>query len=280
MDSAQEHFKQEPSARINFPAERLSASDLLKELHAALLELTRTKKQLAERDQLIADLQAKLAAHKAESDGIIAALTNANREAQRRAIESEHRAITDGLTGLYNRRYIDEHIKNRASQLARSGNGKRLAILMLDIDHFKRVNDTYGHDGGDEALRQVSALIKQTCRTSDISARWGGEEFLVVIETSSEEEPAILAEKIRKGLEMRVITHQGSPFHLTMSVGVAFGTLQELQHPEEIIQRADTALYEAKNGGRNKVVVSPRATEKAQRPADKRQKQETPSSIL
>jgi len=165
--------------------------------------------------------------------------------------ESVSMAVTDGLTRLYNRHYLDTHLKNLVRQSGEQG--RNLSVVIMDMDHFKQVNDTYGHDVGDEVLKALSGIITNTIRAADLAARYGGEEFVVLMPETDAMRAYEAAERLRKNVEMTpfVITHPESPIRKTVSIGYA--TMHAGDTPESLLKRADVALYEAKNGGRNKV---------------------------
>ena len=169
--------------------------------------------------------------------------------------ESVSMAVTDGLTRLYNRHYLDTHLKNLVRQAA--DQGRALSVLMMDMDHFKSVNDTYGHGVGDEVLVGLANIIVQTIRSADLAARYGGEEFVVLMPETDAVRCFEAAERLRKAVAGNafVVTHEQSPLHKTISIGCA--TMQPNDTPESLLRRADAALYEAKNGGRNKVMPIP-----------------------
>ncbi|API52199.1 PleD family two-component system response regulator [Rhizobium leguminosarum] len=164
-------------------------------------------------------------------------------------------AVTDPLTGLYNRRYLDNHLNvlfNRS--MAR---GRPLSVLITDIDRFKHVNDTYGHDGGDEVLREFSNRVRSTIRGADLACRYGGEEFVVVMPDTSPEIAAAVAERLRAAIESApfMLKHSGEALDVTASFGIASRVASVLT-PDQLMKQADLALYEAKNTGRNRVVAA------------------------
>jgi two-component system cell cycle response regulator len=166
--------------------------------------------------------------------------------------ESVSMAVTDGLTRLYNRHYLDTHLKNLVRQAAEQG--RALSVVIMDMDHFKSVNDTYGHSSGDEVLKTLAEVIVKTIRSADLAARYGGEEFVVLMPETDAVRCYEAAERLRKGVENAsfVIPHPESPIKKTISIGCA--TMQADDTPETLLKRADVALYEAKNSGRNKVL--------------------------
>jgi len=158
--------------------------------------------------------------------------------------------IIDPLTRTYNRRAYDEKIKQEIMGFQRYSRPTALAII--DIDHFKNVNDTYGHRTGDGVLRILSGVMKKEIREIDVLARYGGEEFALILPHTSYEQALDVAERIRRKVEDSRFTYKGKPFSVTISIGV--GTLQAEDTLETYVERVDQALYRAKNSGRNRVV--------------------------
>ena len=171
---------------------------------------------------------------------------------RRRLDESMELAITDQLTGLYNRR----HMLNQLGQFlnrANRGDGP-LSIFIADIDHFKSVNDTYGHDVGDEVLKQFAERMRENVRPADIPCRQGGEEFVVIMPNTAGDVASSVAERVRRhvcGEPFRIDSGKGR-LDVTVSLGVAT-TLSAGESEDDVIKRADEALYEAKHAGRNQV---------------------------
>jgi two-component system cell cycle response regulator len=163
-------------------------------------------------------------------------------------------AITDPLTGLYNRRYLEAHLN---SVVARAiATAKPACLLLFDIDHFKDINDTYGHDAGDDVLRDFAERLRRGVRGIDLVARYGGEEFVLIMPETDASFAATVAERLRSDVEkVAFTTKSGFSFPVTVSIGLA-----EWQGPadgaETLIRRADKALYAAKRAGRNRVVAS------------------------
>jgi len=161
-------------------------------------------------------------------------------------------SLTDGLTGLYNARYFYERLEVEMSRAKRYKHD--LTLFMLDIDFFKRYNDTYGHLSGDEALKHVARILKENSRATDTVARYGGEEFCVILPETSPEQSTILAERIRHAVET-------APLAITISIGVAaLAGNEDVRVAEDLVRLADKALYRAKDEGRNKVCVWDGAT--------------------
>jgi two-component system cell cycle response regulator len=163
---------------------------------------------------------------------------------------AQEAALTDVLTGLYNRRHAMERL---AQEWAESERGHRpLCLLALDIDHFKPVNDNYGHDTGDAALRQFADILRAFSRTPDVPCRFGGEEFLLIAPDTPLEGALHLAERIRAAIQNKVLVAEGISLHLTVSIGVAEKSAK-YANLDQLIKAADEALYQAKQKGRNRV---------------------------
>ena len=160
-------------------------------------------------------------------------------------------ARRDQLTGLYNRKFLDEFVEKSIPQAKRAGT--TYGVLMLDIDHFKSINDTYGHDIGDEAIRTISKVIKENIRESDVAIRFGGEEFLVLLYNCDEKYIAEVAMKIGKNFSKQKIKAKDAAFTKTLSVGASIYPIDS-DDIYTCIKFADIALYSAKNSGRNKAV--------------------------
>lgn len=158
----------------------------------------------------------------------------------------------DSLTNLYNRRTVNEHLERL---LEMSTESDRISILLLDLDFFKQINDTYGHMVGDDVLREVGHLLKSTMRKNDLAGRFGGEEFIVVLYRSAHEIGMSVAERIRAHIaEIRVTTPAGKQVQVTASVGVSTFSPFGMTGVDQILSQADQALYTAKDAGRNLVV--------------------------
>ncbi|MBC8014271.1 MAG: diguanylate cyclase [Sporomusaceae bacterium] len=161
-------------------------------------------------------------------------------------------AKTDMLTGLYNRRHMVDEIKKEVAKCLR--HTKSFSLIMADIDFFKRVNDTYGHNCGDYVLKLVAETLQFSIRKVDTVARWGGEEFLILLPETGEEGAELLAERIRKNVAEQAIHYNNALFNITITLGVAiFNSNEEV---DEVIKRADKALYNGKEKGRNCVSIS------------------------
>jgi len=162
-------------------------------------------------------------------------------------------AWTDPLTGLFNRRGFESRIEALSSR--QGGSPEPQTWVMIDIDHFKAVNDTFGHEGGDEVLKAVAISLQSTLREDDILARFGGEEFVLLMPGASETVGARVAERLRLKLQALMIEIGGREIRVTASFGVAQQIPGEAQ--AATLERADTALYRAKHGGRNRVIIAP-----------------------
>lgn len=162
-------------------------------------------------------------------------------------------AIKDGLTGVFNRRYFDIHAEKMLSNALASD--KPMGLMLLDIDHFKNVNDTYGHQAGDEVLKQIPIRVQRSIRPTDLFARYGGEEFVIIMPDTSVQNAANVAERIRKAISAEDFTIPVAPgkINKTISIGVTFSEAGDTV--QSILERADKALYHVKNTGRNKVAV-------------------------
>jgi len=161
------------------------------------------------------------------------------------------RTVRDNLTGLYNRAYFLDQVGPLAETNAMRGLG--LAILMLDIDHFKRVNDTFGHEAGDQVLREVAAVLREATRPEDLVARYGGEEFILALPVVAPDQATERAERVRVTLAERRIAADGVFLHVTASLGLAFAPANRLGPVTALISAADRCLYQAKSMGRNRI---------------------------
>lgn len=162
------------------------------------------------------------------------------------------KAITDGLTGLHNRASYDDHIEKQIAIADRFGHS--LSLLVIDLDKFKDVNDTYGHQVGDEVLKQSAEMLEEMSRNSDMICRFGGEEFVLILPDTSRANGAIAAEYIRKKFEAHEYTApSGEKFNVTTSIGVS--SFIKGDTPKTLFEKADTGVYAAKDAGRNNVQV-------------------------
>jgi len=171
--------------------------------------------------------------------------------------ESKHDLLDkvhiDALTGIYNRRFVEENLERIIKVLSR--NDDVLSILMMDIDYFKKYNDTYGHGEGDKCLIKVAEAIKNSLsRADDFTARYGGEEFIVILPATDEIGARYVAGKILENIRMCNITHEKNKAAdcVTISIGVTSGKVKGNENGSDFIKRADTALYQSKQDGRNR----------------------------
>ncbi|MGE4518474.1 MAG: GGDEF domain-containing protein [Desulfobacteraceae bacterium] len=162
----------------------------------------------------------------------------------------EDAASIDALTGCYNRRELDRKLEEQFSFSRRYG--KDFSLIMFDIDHFKNLNDTYGHDAGDEVLKEISSRIKKIIRTEDNIFRYGGEEFVVILPETDESSAAMLANRLRVEIAENPFIINDNHVFVTSSFGVS--SLNDSKTPKELIKNTDNLLYRAKNSGRNRVV--------------------------
>lgn len=169
-------------------------------------------------------------------------------KAQQKALEEV--AFHDSLTGLYNRRRWLAVLEDELKRMSRYGHES--SIILLDVDHFKAINDQYGHPAGDKVLEEIAEILKSQLRATDKAARWGGEEFILLLTQTSVQNAGIAAEKIRALIEKRVVESQNHRFTVTASFGVAALRSRELSF-EETYNKVDQALYLAKQKGRNRV---------------------------
>ena len=161
-------------------------------------------------------------------------------------------AVTDGLTGISNRPSVEKSLQIEFERSKRYNSP--LSLIILDVDHFKDVNDTYGHQKGDEILIAFASLLKKACRANDIAARYGGEEFVMVLPQSNAQGAFKIAERVREEMMKTSFTGNESNFAVTVSCGVAEFN-KDYESINKLIAAVDQALYEAKNGGRNKTIL-------------------------
>ncbi len=166
--------------------------------------------------------------------------------------EIERLAITDGLTGLFNHKQFQERLAQEFDRLGRFS--EPVSLLLIDIDFFKKINDTYGHPAGDLVLKRVAGMIQKTVRNIDIPARYGGEEFAVVLVGTDEKGAMNMAERLRKTIMDKKFTSDQNTFNVTISIGISTNARGSMKK-EELVDRADKALYKAKGNGRNQSVL-------------------------
>lgn len=164
-------------------------------------------------------------------------------------------AITDALTGLHNRRYMESHLTTLAEQA--STRGRPLALMMLDIDHFKSINDSYGHDAGDDVLREFAVRIRKSIRGIDLACRYGGEEFVIVMPETDPQVAAMVAERLRRSIAGETFAVNKGTKRIGVTISVGLSILERKGEPvADLLRRADRALYRAKHNGRNRVVAA------------------------
>ncbi|MEL0169289.1 MAG: diguanylate cyclase [Pseudomonadaceae bacterium] len=161
-------------------------------------------------------------------------------------------ALRDGLTGLLNRRYWESCLEREFARHQRYDSP--VSLVIFDIDHFKRVNDTYGHQTGDEVIRATARATTELARETDFAGRYGGEEFVVLLPGTTLDGAAQFAERLRHAVEQQIVDFQGSPLTYTISLGVAAIT-DDMPDYQALLEQADKALYASKEGGRNRVTL-------------------------
>ncbi|MBA4031890.1 MAG: hypothetical protein C0478_13510 [Planctomyces sp.] len=201
--------------------------------------------QLALREH-VASTQASIRQHVAEQE---------KRELESRNRELQQQAMHDPLTGAHNRKFFDEVLMREVHRCVRAA--QPLAVVFIDVDHFKSINDTYGHQFGDQVLKRISQIFTETIRVADTLARFGGEEFVVLVSQPSEKGVERLAERIRENVAKENFRFGSTPVKVTVSVGsaIAIPRRGETGIGERLIAVADECLYEAKRGGRNRTVI-------------------------
>jgi len=163
-------------------------------------------------------------------------------------------AVTDGLTGLHNRRYMESHLVTLAEQA--SMRGKPLALMMLDIDYFKSINDGYGHDAGDDVLREFAVRVRKSIRGIDLACRYGGEEFVIVMPETDLKVAGIVAERLRRSIAGEPFAVHNGAKRIEVTISIGLSMLERKGEPvANVLKRADLALYRAKHDGRNRVVA-------------------------
>jgi len=164
-------------------------------------------------------------------------------------------AVTDSLTMLFNRRYFQDNLTKEFKRLARHRALPVLALAMIDIDHFKQLNDKYGHQAGDVVLRNLGKVLRSTVRMTDVIARYGGEEFVVIMPETDSDGIKVVAERIRREVEAMEVMYDGRKLKTTVSIGLACYPNPLIGNEDELVKAADSALYKAKEAGRNRVVL-------------------------
>jgi len=172
------------------------------------------------------------------------------------AVQEElyQKAVRDPLTGAYNKRYLVERLQQDHAQARRSG--RPLAVLVIDLDHFKRVNDTHGHAAGDAVLRATALALREELRAEDLVARFGGEEFVALLRDGPPAQAHRVAERLRERVKGLRVPHEGRLLQITASIGVATSDERGLDVPADLFARADRRLYAAKAAGRDRIAVA------------------------
>ncbi|HEU5182647.1 MAG TPA: diguanylate cyclase [Candidatus Polarisedimenticolia bacterium] len=200
-------------------------------------------------DELDATLQAAL-----EKRRLYTALEEANQRLQAANTQLMKLSVTDDRTRLYNDRYLRQRLSEEFKRSMRYGTA--LSVILLDLDHFKSVNDRYGHEFGDAVLLQFGGILVDNAREIDIVGRYGGEEFLMVLPNTDGIKAAIVGERVRKATEEHLFQVQDQILRITASAGISsIPTNREVREEEQFLRAADEALYRAKEAGRNKVIV-------------------------
>lgn len=182
-------------------------------------------------------------------------LQRLNEQLQEKMSVEQHLARTDALTRIPNRRFIDEMVESEWARSLRQG--LTLSVLVADLDYLKTINDSWGHPAGDEAIRYVAEIARESCRLMDMVGRYGGDEFVFVLPSTRLEDAALLAERFRERVAETPIPIPGSePTHLTISLGVAQWDNENMEGPTSLIRQADSAMYAAKAAGRNRTMLA------------------------
>lgn len=236
LDKCQPHFYtgHHAQAALAFAAQAAIAIE-----NASLFE--RSQRELLDRRRAEDELRganARLSGQLAEIEALQARL--------------REQAVRDALTGLFNRRYLTETLQRELARCAREA--RPLSVVMLDVDHFKALNDASGHEAGDRVLQALSGLLAEQVRQEDVACRFGGEEFVIVLPGASAADAAARAEAWREAVLRLQVPHQDATLSVTVSMGVAERGAGA--HADDLLRRADQALYEAKRGGRNRVVAA------------------------
>jgi diguanylate cyclase (GGDEF)-like protein len=166
--------------------------------------------------------------------------------------------LTDALTGVANRRYCERRLQGEIERWRRRG--EPLTCMLVDVDHFKSINDRHGHQTGDAVLKEIAGLLAQELRAADVLARYGGEEFILLLPNATLPQALAIAERVRERVARHSFALRAAPLRVTVSIGVAAlgGAPAESDGAvgEQLVQAADAALYRAKEGGRNRVVAA------------------------
>src|SRR4051794_1370490 len=226
----------------------VAINDISAQLHSNVRGLAKLIDSLVEETGKVAGRSERLGLDLQRSADKIGALERTLQDARREA-------TTDGLTGIANRRYFDMSLQTMSGDAMNSG--EDLSLLLVDIDHFKKVNDTWGHAAGDEMLQLVAATLTQTVKGQDCAARYGGEEFAVILPGTSLAAAVKVGDNIRTAIGRRLFVPRGAEHDVcSVTVSVGVGCYDPGEPLTKWVQRTDTALYEAKRSGRNRVVAA------------------------
>ncbi len=216
-----------------------------------VLEIKKIKTTILKTTLIIREKTIKIKEKLYKADEMLKAAKEKMKKLEQEMARAKERALYDGLTGVYNRAVFNDRIVKEIKKAKREN--RKLSFLMIDIDNFKKVNDTYGHQTGDMVLKILSNQIKKVMRDFDFLARYGGEEFAVILTDTNIKIAKEIAERIRKKIENTKFIYKGERIPVTVSIGCT--ELKSDDSEKTLVERADKALYEAKNSGRNKVVV-------------------------
>jgi diguanylate cyclase (GGDEF)-like protein len=222
---------------------------------AVMLYRLRVRALRARAEDLERAVERKTAELRASTDRLLAADAEKTALMEQLRVQAEafeRQAREDALTGLANRRAFDETVSREFRRARRTGTP--LCLAMLDIDHFKRINDSFSHAAGDEVIVRLAQLMRGQCRDIDVLARWGGEEFALLMPQTRLEDAARVCERLREAFAQEPFDNLQAGLRITVSIGLA--SEEGLESHEALLVRADAALYRAKRGGRNQVVLS------------------------
>ena len=240
---------------LNLATSKLADADVPQEIQEVLTTITAET--------------VKMMQYNAELEQRLDQSSNMMGELKRDMERIRRQAVTDGLTGLANRKAFDEQIGRMCREGAKEGH--IFSLIMIDIDHFKAFNDTYGHQVGDQVLRLVAMTLINEVKGQDMAARYGGEEFAILLPGTNIDAAQAVAENLRKAVEKKEVMNRTTGENLgqiTISLGVA--QFYETENADELIRRADVALYNSKSKGRNKVVVAETPHDMTKQPVKKK----------